>query len=180
MLKNSLKKFLKYGFVATMLATTCLPGFALEINLTKEFKKAEKLKKPVPIKVEFGKGFLMLGVIEVTTKGNGIFTLPNLSLRLMDNHDDGFVYRGQLLKINIDYINLFDQRNPLPSLIVSGIGRHTGERESEGPVEDSIVVIYQLDCRLGKFVKTFSNAKFDLEMPTPQVPKIQCPEVKED
>jgi hypothetical protein len=79
------------------------------------------------------------GVFAITTKGNGIVSLPGLSVRVFDSHDDGVVYRGGLLRCEwqhngsrLDFVvsGVADRTEvPKASIQVRGIFRYDPSRK---------------------------------------------------
>lgn len=156
-------------FLSTSLGlANCAQASAASVDLKAAFQHASA--GSVPFKLELGHGLNVVANVQMTNKGNGTLTLPNLSLRLFDQHDDGVVYRGGLL--TLDVVRLGKDR--YASLIISGILQRTGEKESDPVDEGAVVFIYQLDCRRGKFVQTYRRSSVEIAMPIAKAGLITC------
>jgi hypothetical protein len=141
------------------------------VDVKSAFQQANKENAPLTtLTLALGHGLNVTASVQMTSKGNGTLSLPNLGLRLFDQHDDGLVYRGGLLKL--DLVTLGDDR--YASILVSGILQHTGEKESDPIEEEAAVFIYRLDCRSGKFVQTYRNSSINIEIATEKVAQIKC------
>lgn len=148
------------------------PDLASAFPLESDFAKANATGAVVTDTLDLGAGLRLPVRIETTRQGNGTLTVGNLSLRLMDKHDDGLVYAGHGV-LRLDIVRL--ARGPGPAaLIVSGIAMHTGEKESDPAVPESIVYVYQVDCAAGKLVRSWRNTDIDIELDTQAGGIIHC------
>jgi len=60
----------------------------------------------------------------ITTKGNGVISIPGLSIRVYDSHDDGLIFRGGLLRCEWNFEHGVE-------FVVSGIAEKTEEKKEE-------------------------------------------------
>jgi hypothetical protein len=122
--------------------------------------------------LNLGSGVKLPTRTETTSQGNGVLTVANLSLRLKDTHDDGLVYaNGGVLKL--DVVRLGADRGPA-SIVISGIALHTGDKETDPSVPESIVYVYRVNCALGKLVRMWRNTGIDIELDVKVEGKIHC------
>jgi hypothetical protein len=50
--------------------------------------------------LDLGRGRIVRGRIDVTTKGNGQLHILNISPSIVDDHDDGDLFEGQMLRVS--------------------------------------------------------------------------------
>jgi hypothetical protein len=134
------------------------------LSLDADFAKADATHSAVTDVLDLGDGIRLPAHIETTTQGNGMLTIANLTLRLKDKHDDGLVYAGNGV-LRLDVVRLAG-RASAPALIVSGTAMHTGEKESDPQVPESVVYVYEVDCAAGRLVRTWRNTSVDIELDT--------------
>ena len=131
--------------------------------LDADFAKADATHAAVADVLDLGDGVKLPARIETTTQGNGTLTIANLTLRLKDRHDDGLVYAGDGV-LRLDVVRLAGAS--APALIVSGTALHTGEKETDPQVPESVVYIYAVDCATGRLVRAWRNTSIDIELDT--------------
>ena len=108
--------------------------------------------------------------LEGTSKGNGTLKIHNLKLRLFDQHDDGIVYEGGSLKLDLKDIN----GNKRKELIITGIVKYTGDDDSDPATYESFTQIYTYDCKHGIFISLYKNSAFSIELPTEKTKALKC------
>lgn len=174
-----MKTFLPTLVRVTCAATLCHalsacagPTLSSVFPLESDFAKADSTGAVVADTLDLGAGLRLPVRIETTSKGNGTLTIANLSLRLMDKHDDGLVYAGNGV-LRLDVVRLAPGNRPA-ALIVSGVAMHTGEKENDPVVPESVVYVYQVDCKAGKLVRRWRNTSIDIELDTHAGGFIRC------
>lgn len=126
--------------------------------------------RPVKAEIDGGQATPIPARIEMTDQGNGTLSLPGVALRIWDDHDDGLVYATNPLRLYGAHLagpKTFD-------LIVTGIARHTGEKESDPSWDEAVLFIYRLNCKLGRFEKIFSANTFDLDLGNSTIDPYKC------
>lgn len=151
------------GFVA--------PARAAEVDVKTLFSQADQNGGVRRLSLKLGPLTVEDVVFDVTRRGNGTVSIPSLTLKLFDQHDDGLVYRDGVLRL--DAVQMY--RDAPLSLIVSGIVRRTGEKEN-GPVTDeAITFVYYLDCKEGRFERAFGTSSWEIiELKPVNTDKISC------
>lgn len=148
------------------------PNLVAVFPLESDFAKADTTGAVVADTIDLGAGLRLPVRIETTSQGNGTLTVANLSLRLMDKHDDGLVYAGNGV-LRLDIVRLAPGKGPA-ALIVSGTAMHTGDKEDDPAVPESVVYVYQVDCKAGKLVRRWRNTDIDIELDTHAGGVIRC------
>ena len=90
--------------------------------------------------------------LRATTKGNGTLQIQNLTIRALDEHDDGQLYANNALDVQL--IDIDSDRDL--DLLVSGTVLTTEEQSDRVTRHDSIVYLYRYDHQRQRFVKIFS------------------------
>lgn len=120
-------------------------------------------------KIELNKQLHFNIALEGTSKGNGTLKVHNLNLRLFDQHDDGIVYKGGSLNLDLKDLN----GDNIKDLIITGILKYTGDDESSPATYEALTQIYTYNCKAGLFKSLYKNSKFSIELPVEKVePKI--------
>ncbi len=109
-------------------------------------------------------------ILEGTSKGNGTLKIHNLNLRIFDQHDDGVVYEGDVLKV--DFKDLNDDK--LNEIIITGILKYTGDDESDSVNYESFAQIFSFDCKLGFFISLYKTGRYSIELPAVTVDPVMC------
>jgi len=120
--------------------------------------------------VELNKHLRFKVALEGTSKGNGTLKIHNLKLRLFDQHDDGIVYQGGSLKLDLKDIN--DNRRK--ELIITGTIKYTGDDDADPATYESFTQIYTFDCNDGIFISLYKNSEFSIELPTEKTKALKC------
>jgi hypothetical protein len=95
----------------------------------------------------------------VTTKGNGILSVANLKgLHIYDDHNDGIIYKGGLLKLEFFDVN----GDGCLDLAVSGILIVYDEKGSKVIDEIPIVYLYLFDPNRQIYLEAYKSAPFEL------------------
>ena len=120
------------------------------MDIKSAFENSTVTTKPVSMNIDFGNGLNIQAKLETTNKGNEILSLPNLSLRLQDLHDDGLVYKNGTLRFDVMPPNRYPYST---GFIISGLVIHTSEKESDTAIEDIAVFVYiwSIQAHLSKF-----------------------------
>jgi len=105
-----------------------------------------------------------------TPKGNGTLKIHNLNLRIFDQHDDGLVYEGGLLKIDFKDLN----NDKLNEIIITGILKYTGDNESDLARYEAFIQIFNFDCKAGLFVSLYKTGGYSIELPSKNVSPVMC------
>lgn len=106
--------------------------------------------------IEISPGNLMQMEFQITTKGNGVISVPGLNIRIYDGHDDGLMFENQLLKCewkDIDADGFLD-------LVVSGNAIRKGDEEDAKP---TMSVVY------GVFHWNNTNRQFEITQCSPEI-----------
>jgi hypothetical protein len=90
--------------------------------------------------------------LQATTKGNGTLQIQNLTIRALDEHDDGQRYANSTLDVRLIDI---DSDQDL-DLLVSGAVLTTEEQGDRTTRHDPIVYLYRYDHQRKLFGKIFS------------------------
>jgi hypothetical protein len=154
------------------LVASAAPALHSAFPLESDFAKADATKSVVTGALDLGSGLKLPVRIETTNQGNGVLTVANLTLRLMDKHDDGLVYGGSGV-LRLDIVRLGPGRAPA-SVVISGIALHTGDKESDPSVSESIVYVYRVNCAAGTLVRSWRNTDIEIELDTKVKGKIHC------
>ena len=67
----------------TTISMPILADEPIVLDLKTAFKQAEN-EESISLKIDFGNGLTLPAIVQLTSKGNGTLSLPNLSLRLLD------------------------------------------------------------------------------------------------
>ncbi len=108
--------------------------------------------------------------LDGTPKGNGTLKIHNLNLRIFDQHDDGLVYEGGLLKIDFKDFN----NDKLNEIIITGILKYTGDNESDLARYEEFIQIFNFDCKAGLFVSLYKTGSYSIELPSANVSPVIC------
>ncbi len=108
--------------------------------------------------------------LDGTPKGNGTLKIHNLNLRIFDQHDDGLVYEGGLLKIDFQDLN----NNKLNEIIITGILKYTGDNESDLARYEEFTQIFNFDCKTGLFMSLYKTSSYSIELPSASVNPVMC------
>lgn len=138
------------------------PGATTVPWLKEAFSKADATHEVVTQILDLGAGLRLPVQVETTNQGNGTLTLGQVTLRLKDKHDDGLVYAADGV-LRLDVVPLSSRREPA-TLIVSGIALHTGEKEGDPVIPESVVYVYQIDCTAGRLVRRWRSTEIELEV----------------
>jgi len=120
--------------------------------------------------VKLSKNLIFKSSLEGTNKGNGSITIHNLHLRLFDQHDDGVVYEGNSLKLDLKDIT----GDNINELIISGIIKYTGDDEAEPASYEPFTQIYTFDCSKGQFISLYRNGTYSIELAANAVKAVEC------
>jgi hypothetical protein len=108
--------------------------------------------------IDVGPGMTLDAVVEVTAKGNGVLSIANLRLRVVDEHDDGIVYKDGWA--HTEFVDL--NNDGWKDLVVLGSLVRTREAASESPGGEPFVFIYLFDAEAMAFVRSYKHATFEL------------------
>jgi hypothetical protein len=108
--------------------------------------------------IKIGPGVTLKASIEVTSKGNGLLTIGNLQLRVVDSHDDGAKYQDGMAHVEFADVD----GDGWKDLIVIGIAEFTDEKSAAVLKREPFTFFYKYDPRTGKFRETFRLASFEL------------------
>lgn len=101
--------------------------------------------------VEVGRGVPLPVTIQVTARRNGTLKAANLSLRVLDEYNDGEVYEGGLL--HVEFVDVTG--DGFKDLIVTGIYVHTGDKENDPVTREPITSVYVFVPDKAEFRRTF-------------------------
>lgn len=124
------------------------------------FQKSLQSGESTAYRVNLGHGRSGNVKIEVTLKGNGAFILGNLNLRILDVHDDGVVYQGDCL--DVDAIDI--DNDGYIDLVISGIVVHTGEKDTDPILRESVAYIYKQERSNPSFTLIYKKGSIDIDM----------------
>jgi len=96
---------------------------------------------------DIGAGVRLGAVVNVDNKGNGILEVGNLKLHIFDEHDDGAVYEGGLLRTDFAYLSDGKYKN----LLICGILVHTHEKTGAPLSREPVMYIYDFDPKAQMF-----------------------------
>jgi hypothetical protein len=101
--------------------------------------------------IDVGGGRRVPVSVTVTVRRNGTFKVANLSLRVWDEHDDGQVYEDGLL--HVEFVDVTG--DGFRDLVITGIVRHTGEKERDPVTREPVTSIYVYEPAKREFRRTF-------------------------
>ena len=90
--------------------------------------------------------------IDITPKGNGWLNIANLRLRIFKEHNDGQVFDPPLL--HVEFVDITN--DGYKDLVIFGIIRYTGEKETDPQTTEPVAAIYIFDPKAGRFALRFS------------------------
>jgi len=109
-------------------------------------------------------------ILEGTSKGNGTILIHNLLIRTFDQHDDGIVYKNNVLSVTTKDIT----GNNIKEIILNGIVAYTGEKETD-PVEyEPLTYIFSLNCKTGEFETIYSYGNYSPVLSNKAAPPLDC------
>jgi hypothetical protein len=103
--------------------------------------------------IQVGPGVIVDAVAEVTVRRNGTLKVANLTLRILDDYDDGSVYVGGLL--HVEFVDI--SRDGFKDLVVTGTVATTGEKETDPVSYSAVTEIYVFDPKKEKFELAFRH-----------------------
>ena len=109
--------------------------------------------------IDVGGGVKFPARLKQTTKGNGALSIANLQLRVIDGHDDGALYAGEMP--HVEFADLND--DGFKDLVVGGIVEYTDEKGDFVRDRESFVFIYRYDPKTNEFRRSYRRASFNLE-----------------
>jgi hypothetical protein len=86
--------------------------------------------------------------LNVTAKGNGILDFANLHLKVFDDYHDEQVFDHEGL-LHVEFVDV--DGDGFKDLVISGIVRHMGEKESDPVSEEALVSVYLYDKSNGEY-----------------------------
>lgn len=93
-------------------------------------------------------------VISTTSKGNGTLEVANLTVRIIDRHDDGILFDPPLLDITV----IEDDNKICLGFTISGWMITTGEKGGEETSREFISIHFVYEEKTQRFVSTPSIA----------------------
>ena len=102
-------------------------------------------------RIKVGPGVTFPATVNVTARRNGMLEFANLKLRILKEYDDGMVYVGGLL--HVEFIDI--SGDGYKDLVVTGTVIHTGEKEEDPKVYETVTSIYVFDKRTRDYVLVF-------------------------
>jgi hypothetical protein len=111
-------------------------------------------------RIDIGIGISVAANVAITDKGNGILNLLNLSLRIVDRHDDGFIYDNGCLRTS--FIDITG--DGFKDIVIMGTLVKTGEKEGDPVTRSAIFSIYVFDPIQKQFLRLFHWGSFDFEL----------------
>ncbi|MFK5947351.1 MAG: hypothetical protein QM500_01110 [Methylococcales bacterium] len=121
-------------------------------------------------KFYLNKNFQLSAELQATSKGNGTLKIHNLYLRIFDQHDDGIIYENNLLNIDLKDLN----GNGYNELIISGVLKHTGEKETDSASYSPFTQIFTYDCKIGLFTQLYKLGDYSIELPVEKIKSRKC------
>ena len=113
------------------------PVERLSRNDLKPLKDGMPGEEGLEKKVVLAAGVGMSATVEVTGKGNGWLRSGNLKLKVVDSHDDGSYYEGEMLKVEFADLDGDGRRE----LLISGIVCFTDEKGAHVLRREAVVFI---------------------------------------
>lgn len=180
MIKITNKRFKKLstpiiGLVALASSTVACSGPNDKVlensSLGKLFTQLSNNNNQTQRKLKLNSNFQFDAILEGTKKGNGTLKVHNLNLRVFDQHDDGIVYEGDLLKIDFKDLN----NDTINEIIITGILKYTGNTKSDPTSYSPFTQIFSFNCKTGLFISLYKTAGYSIELPTANVNPVMCP-----
>lgn len=84
-----------------------------------------------------------------------------MKLRIFDQHDDGIVYENNALSIDLKDLN----GNGFNELIITGILKYTGDKETDPASYSPFTQIFTYDCNSGFFTSLYKTGDYSIELP---------------
>jgi hypothetical protein len=94
-------------------------------------------------------------VFEITSKGNGLVTLPGLAVRVYDDHDDGWIFSGSLLRCE------WLARGDVLEFVISGIALRTHEKNQSVQESVSVRATFRYAPKTRSFVPVECSPQID-------------------
>lgn len=110
------------------------------------FNASLQSSAPHQERVDLGGGLEAELALDASTKGNGLLTLLNLRLRVVDQHDDGLLFPEPL---GLGLIDL--DRDGYLDVVATGPALLTGEDEREPSRPASVTAIFMLDPKARRY-----------------------------
>jgi hypothetical protein len=110
--------------------------------------------------IEVGPATKLLASVDVTAKGNGILSVGDLRLRVLDEHHDGASYEGGMA--NVEFADV--DRDGWKDLVIVGIANYTDEKTDAVNAREPFAFIYRYDPQRKSFRQTYKHASFALEV----------------
>lgn len=98
--------------------------------------------------------------LEVNSKGNGLLGICNLNLKVYDDHDDGRLYEGSLLRTVFTDLD----EDGFRDLIISGRVLHTHEKSGQTESAEDVVFVYMFKPGTKQFRETYRRATFEISL----------------
>jgi hypothetical protein len=140
-------------------------GYAEEsnswVNIDTKRYFHESLDKKMDVKFEVinSKGKAVEIVASATSKGNGFIVIGGLKLAIFDIHDDGKMYRNEVLDLYLKDLNDDSEDD----LIISGIVMNT-ENEENPTVEEGVLFIYTFDVSGQVYKESFRSSSISISI----------------
>lgn len=100
--------------------------------------------------IEVSPGDFQPAEFEITSKGNGAISLPGLNVRIYDAHDDGSVFKNDLL--SCEWKDTDD--DGFLDLVVSGTAIQTEDKDDAKPVEIKVSGLFRWNPKNKQFEVT--------------------------
>lgn len=151
------------GMIAAFLMVYCSANATFAQRLaTKDLRETSDVmpgERRLQRTIEVGPGTRMDATIEETNKGNGLLTIGNLRLKVVDSHGDGAVYQDGMP--NVEFADI--DGDGWKDLVVSGIVNYSDEKGVAIRKRESFTFIFRFDPRTKTFRQTYKHASFKLE-----------------
>lgn len=113
-------------------------------------------------RMDLGKGVFISLKFQITTKGNGLLTLPGLAVRVYDSHDDGLIFRGGLL--HCEWCDL--DGDGVLELVVSGLAVRLNERTDSAERSSNVRGVFRYVGRERRFAASACSPEiYYVELP---------------
>ena len=105
--------------------------------------------------IHIGDGVDAIVLLEITAKGNGLLSVANLHIKVIDEHDDGVLFENGLL--HVEFVDITG--DGYKDLVIYGTVLTTGERHGDPITRDAVVSIYVFDPVKRRFELRYSQGK---------------------
>ena len=150
---------MRFKFIAANIVAMTLMGIPFATGQVIDRGKLTQRAGGIPGEEELktniiiGPNVTLPATIEVTARKNGTLKIANLSLKILDEYDDGLLYVGGML--HTEFVDV--SGDGYKDLVITGTIAHTGDKEGDPIIYSTVTVIYVFDVKQREFVIKFKT-----------------------